>query len=271
MLLPVPSVVLPAFTLPVHLSIPAQEIRPALTHTLFRWCRAFVVFRAFLSPVPVSTFLHRHGILHLTNAPAAFQRFMNDLFSDLLDVYVVVYLDDILVYSENPADHQKHVREVLRRLRAAGLYASLKKCVFDTDTVEFLGYIISPQGLSMDRSKVKVIQEWPEPRKVKDVQSFLGFANFYRRFIADYSDIVVPLTRLTRKSEAWVWSPECQKSFDALKKAFTTAPILSHWIPGAQLILESDASDYAIAAILSIVCTDGEIRPIAFHSRTLSG
>src|SRR6201996_6108097 len=207
----------------------------------------------------------------LTNAPAAFQRFMNDLFADLLDVYVVVYLDDILIYSENPADHRKHVREVLRRLRAAGLFASLKKCVFDVDTVEFLGYIISPEGLSMDPSKVKAIQDWPTPRKVKDVQSFLGFANFYCRFIADYSDITVPLTRLTRKSETWVWSPECQKAFDSLKLAFTSAPVLSHWIPGAQLILESDASDYAVAAILSIVSPDdGEIQPIAFHSRTLS-
>ncbi len=207
----------------------------------------------------------------LTNAPAAFQRFMNDLFSDLLDVYVVVYLDDILIYSEDPAEHRNHVREVLRRLRSAGLFASLKKCDFSVDTVEFLGYIISPAGLSMDSSKVKVIQDWPVPRKIKDIQSFLGFANFYRRFISDYSDIVIPLTRLTRKSEPWVWSPKCQQSFDALKKVFTSAPILSHWVPGAQLILETDASDYAIAAILSLVSpADGDIHPIAFHSRTLS-
>ena len=207
----------------------------------------------------------------LTNAPAAFQRFMNDLFKDLLDVYVVVYLDDILIYSENASEHRKHVREVLRRLRAAGLFASLKKCVFNTDTVEFLGYIISPAGLAMDSSKVATIQEWPVPRKVRDVQSFLGFANFYRRFIADYSDIVVPLTRLTRKAETWVWSPECQRAFDSLKKAFTTAPILSHWIPGAQLIVETDASDYAIGAILSLISPDdGEVHPIAFHSRTMS-
>jgi hypothetical protein len=122
----------------------------------------------------------------------------------------------------------------------------------------------------MDESKVQVIWDWPEPRKVTDVQSFLGFANFYRQFITGYSDIVVPLTWLTRKSERWVWSPECQKSFDALKMAFTSAPILTHWIPGAQLNLESDASDYAITAILSITCPDGEIRPMAFHSWMLT-
>jgi hypothetical protein len=206
----------------------------------------------------------------LTNAPAAFQQFMNDLFSDLLDVNVIVYLDDILIYSENPSEHRQHVHEVLRRLRKAGLFASLKKCAFSVEMVEFLGYILSPNGLSMDDSKVKVIRDWPEPRKVKDVQSFLGFANFYRHFIAHYSDIVVPLTWLTRKSEHWVWSPECQKVFDTLKLAFTSAPILTHWIPGTQLILESDASDYAIAAILSIVSPDNKIRPMAFHSQTLS-
>ena len=115
----------------------------------------------------------------LTNAPAAFQRFMNDIFSDLLDVCVIVYLDDILIYSDNPSEHRRHVKEVLRRLRANGLYAAEKKCFFHQDRVEFLGFILSPEGLSMDEAKVKVIQDWPEPRKVKDVQSFLGFANFY--------------------------------------------------------------------------------------------
>jgi hypothetical protein len=119
----------------------------------------------------------------LTNTPAAFQRYMNDIFSDLLDVHVIIYLDDILVYSDNPADHTKHVHEVLRRLR--------KFCCFSTDTVEYLGFILSPEGLKVDPSKVQTIQDWPEPHKIKDIQSFLGFANFYRRFISDYSKIVV--------------------------------------------------------------------------------
>jgi len=133
----------------------------------------------------------------LTNAPAAFQRFMNDIFSNMLDVSVVVYLDDILIYSDNPEIHRKHVKEVLRRLRANGLYASEKKCFFHQEKVEFLGYIMSPEGLSMDEAKVKVIQDWPIPRKVKDIQSFLSFVNFYCHFIRDYSKITIPLTRLT--------------------------------------------------------------------------
>ena len=126
----------------------------------------------------------------LSNAPAAFQRFMNDIFSDLLDVNVTIYLDDILIYSNDPAEHKKHVCEVLRRLRKHGLYAWPDKCHFSTDSVEYLGFILLKEGLKMDLSKVRTIQDWPEPQKIKDIQSFLGFANFYRRFISEYSDIV---------------------------------------------------------------------------------
>ncbi|KAJ8469582.1 hypothetical protein ONZ51_g8881 [Trametes cubensis] len=139
----------------------------------------------------------------LSNAPAAFQRFVNDIFADMLDVCVIVYLDDILIYSDNPEQHRKHVKEVLRRLRKHRLYARADKCEFHTDSVEYLGYILSPSGLTMAELKVKAILDWPEPRKVRDIQSFLGFANFYRRFIPNYSEIVLPLTRLTRKSVPW--------------------------------------------------------------------
>jgi Reverse transcriptase (RNA-dependent DNA polymerase)/RNase H-like domain found in reverse transcriptase len=203
----------------------------------------------------------------LTNAPAAFQRFMNDIFSDLLDVNVIVYLDDILIFSDDPADHTKHVREVFRRLRLNELYARPDKCFFSKDTVEYLGFILSKDGLTMDSRKVQVIMDWPEPRKVKDVQSFLGFANFYRRFIFGYSDIVVPLTRLTRKDVKWNFTDDARKSFNTLKHAFTSAPVLTHWIPGKPIVVETDASDYALAAILSTMDDSGEIHPIAFHSR----
>jgi len=118
----------------------------------------------------------------------------------------------------------------------------------------------------MDQAKVKAIQDWPEPRKIKDIQSFLGFANFYRRFIPHYSDIVIPLTRLTRKSNTWNFDDKCRDAFNGLKKAFTSAPILSHYIPGAPIIVETDASDYAVAAILSIVTPNSEVHPVAFHS-----
>ena len=138
----------------------------------------------------------------LTNAPAAFQCFMNDIFSDLLDVSVIIYLDDILIYSNNPADHKKHVHEVLRHLHENGLYAHLDKCHFSEDTVEYLGFILSKDRLKMDPSKVQTIQDWPEPHKVKDVQSFLGFANFYCHFISDYSAIVILLPSLRPRGVA---------------------------------------------------------------------
>src|SRR4029077_12020463 len=177
-----------------------------------------------------------------SNTPAAFQRFVNSIFADLLDICVVVYRDDILVYSEDEATHEEHIREVLWRLRQHGLYANPQKCEFHTETTEYLGYILSPTGLTMSSEKVKAIQDWPEPRKVKDIQSFLGFANFYRRFIHEYSDIVVPLTRLTRKGVPWAFTDDCRAAFQRLKDAFTSAPILTHWVPDAPIIVETDAS-----------------------------
>jgi len=171
---------------------------------------------------------------------------MNDVFSDLLDVCVVVYLDDILIYSDNIMQYRKHVKEVLKRLRKAGLYAKAEKCEFHSNSVEYLGYVLSPYGLTMSNAKVKTIQEWPKPRKVKDIQLFLGFANFYRRFIFNYSDIVIPLTRFTRKDTPWNFDDNCRKAFNALKQAFTSTPILTHWVPDTQLVVETNASDYDV-------------------------
>ena len=126
-------------------------------------------------------------------------------------------------------------------------------------------------GLTMADKKVKIIQEWPEPWKIKDIQSFPGFANFYRQFIHNYSEITVPLTRLTWKGTTWNFTLECRSAFELLKKAFTSAPILTHWIPDQPLVVETDASDYALAAILSMYNPDGKLHPIAFHSHTFSG
>jgi hypothetical protein len=122
----------------------------------------------------------------------------------------------------------------------------------------------------MAQDKIQVIQDWPEPKKIKDIQSFLGFANFYRQFIYGYSNIVVPLTWLTCKGTPWNFDEKCREVFEKLKKAFTTAPILMHWIPDTQIIIETDTSDYALAAILSIITPDNEVHPVAFHSRTFT-
>ena len=130
----------------------------------------------------------------LTNAPAAFQHLMNNVFSDLLDICVLIYLDNILIYSDTLEEHCCHIHEVLLQLQHNKLYARGDKCSFHKDTIEYLGFILSPNGLLMDPSKVSTILEWLEPCKIKDIQSFLGFANFYRRFISDYSKITVPWT-----------------------------------------------------------------------------
>ena len=163
----------------------------------------------------------------LTNAPAIFQHMMNNIFREFLDDFVVCYLDDILIYSKNPEDHEQHVRLVLQKLRDSGLYAKLEKCMFHKPEVEFLGYIILGKGLSMDPKKIQTILDWSAPSSVRDVQCFLGFANFYRIFIKNYSNIAAPLTKLTCKDKL-EWSSDAENAFQALKAAFTTAPILIH-------------------------------------------
>ena len=167
----------------------------------------------------------------LTNRPTAFQQFMNDIFGDLLDQCVVVYLDDILIYSDNPEQHMRHVQEVLWHLQKHSLYAQAKKCEWHHDSVEFLGYIMSSKGLTMANNKIRSILDWPEPQKVKDIWSFLEFANFFQRFIHNYSEITVPLTRLTWKGLTWDFSKECHMAFKTLKEAFTRAPVLVHRKP----------------------------------------
>ena len=133
----------------------------------------------------------------LTNAPTAFQQFMNNIFSDLLDVCVMIYLDNILIYSNNMSEHYWHVKEVHKRLHKASLYVKAEKCEFHSESVEYLGYILSSSGLTMSDNKIKIIQDWLEPKKVKNIQSFLGFVNFYCWFIFNYLDIVILLTHLT--------------------------------------------------------------------------
>jgi hypothetical protein len=203
----------------------------------------------------------------LTNAPASFQHFINDVLRHYLDVFVTAYLDDILIYSDNLDEHRIHVQKVLQALSDADLHLKPEKCEFHRQEVKYLGFIISTDGTKMDPAKVTTIQEWPTPMNVKDMQSFLGFANFYRRFIRGYSAIVAPLTRLTRKDTAFIWDTTCTDSFAALKHAFTTAPILRHFDYDCEAIVETDASDYVSAGILSQYDDEGILHPVAFFSK----
>src|SRR5882724_2716471 len=206
----------------------------------------------------------------LTNAPAAFQRFMNDIFPDMIDIIVIIYLDDILIYSDNISKYKAHIWEVLCRLCTNGLFATADKCKFHITSCKYLGYMLSPKGLTIAPYKVQIIQDWPVPKKVKGIQSFLSFANFYHCFIHRYSKITVPLTHLTCKGTPWHFSDECHPAFELLKKYFTTAMVLTHWIPDAQITVETDASNYTLTAVLSIMNPNGDLHPIAFHSQTFS-
>jgi transposase InsO family protein len=205
----------------------------------------------------------------LTNAPAAFQHLMNDIFRDLLDIKVLVYLDDILIFSDDPAQHPDDVQQVLDRLIQHRLYAKAEKCEFSVTTTEFLGFIISPNGLAMAPSKISAIMDWPVPTKVRDIQSFLGFTNFYRRFIKGYSRSILPLTRLLKKDVKFSFGEDALEAFKALKAAFQSADILRHFDPSLETIIETDASDFAISAIISQY-HDKILHPVAFMSRKMN-
>ncbi|XP_016370811.1 uncharacterized protein LOC107710542 [Sinocyclocheilus rhinocerous] len=188
----------------------------------------------------------------LANAPAIFQSFINKIFRDLLNQYVIAYIDHILIYSKSEDEHINHVKTVLFRLLANQLYIKAEKCEFHVRQTSFLGYHISHQGVRMDESKVKAVTEWPQPSTIKELQRFLGFANFYRRFIRNYSMIASPLTSLLNgKPSKLKWAEEASQAFGTLKERFTTAPILKHPYPNLPFVVEVDASNCRIGAVLS--------------------
>jgi hypothetical protein len=207
----------------------------------------------------------------LTNAPASFQAYINKALSAYLDHICVVYLDDILIYSydEEIATHWRAVRSVLQSLREAELYVNLKKCTFASTEVHFLGFIVTRRGIRADPARVATVVEWPTPTSIKELQSFLGFANFYRRFIARYAVVTAPLTDILKGNQIFYWNEITTEAFRALKDRFTCAPILRHFDAALAIRLETDASTFAISGILSQLFEDNKWHPIAFISRKL--
>uniref|UniRef100_A0A3P9HSL7 Gypsy retrotransposon integrase-like protein 1 n=1 Tax=Oryzias latipes TaxID=8090 RepID=A0A3P9HSL7_ORYLA len=207
----------------------------------------------------------------LTNAPAIFQNLVNDVLRDFLNRFVFVYLDDILIYSRNQEQHTHHVRQVLSRLLENQLYVKAEKCEFHVPTISFLGFIIDSGNIRPDPAKITAVTSWEPPKSRKQLQRFLGFANFYRRFIRNYSSIAAPLTQLTSINTPFIWTSEAQSAFDKLKNLFTTAPILIQPDPRRQFIVEVDASDSGVGAVLSQrEINTGKLKPCAFFSRKLS-
>ena len=206
----------------------------------------------------------------LCNAPATFQTFMDTQFADIIATgHVVIYLDDILIFAETLTELTRLTHRVLQRIQDLDLFLRLAKCSFNQTSVEYLGLIISEGEIHMDLVKLKAIQDWPLPRTVKDVQKFLGFCNFYRRFVKDYSHIACPLFNLTKKGKQWNWMTECNMAFETLQRTMITSLVLMLLDHKKPFTLITDASNYAMGAILEQKDALGQSYPIAYFSKSL--
>ncbi|CAI7729085.1 unnamed protein product [Closterium sp. NIES-53] len=202
------------------------------------------------------------------NAPATFMSLMHSVFRDFLDRFVIIFIDDILIYIKSLKEHAEHLRQVFIRLREHRLFAKQSKCEFAKPSIPFLGHIISHNQLAMDPSKVQAIREWKEPTSIKEVQAFLDLANYYRKFIRHFAAITSPLSNLLRKSEPFHWDSDQQTAFNALKYALTSSPTLALPNPSLPYVIWTDASQVATGAILYQDQGHG-LQPIAFESRKL--
>src|SRR5258708_30601517 len=207
----------------------------------------------------------------LCNSPVTFQTMMNDILCEFIhNSEVICYMDDILIYSHTLSNHWWIIRQVLSTLREWRLFLKPEKCKFEQKEVEYLGLVISKDHITMDPTKVHRVTEWPTPTKVKEVQSFLGFVNFYQKFIHNFSDIACLLYALTCKTQQWVWGSAEQEAFDALKEAITSAPVLTFPSQNGRFHLKCNASNFATSAVLSQVQADGTHQPIAFMLKGFS-
>jgi transposase InsO family protein len=262
---------------------------PLIDETLERLCRAkfftkldirqaFHKMRIHPDSEDLTTFRTRYGSYKykvvpfgLTNGPAVFQRYINEAFMEFIDDFLTAYLDDLLIYSENELDHEIHVKKVLTRLREAGLQIDIKKCEFHVKRTKYLGFIVGSGGIEVDPEKITVVKNWQEPTTVRGIQSFLGFCNFYRRFIRNYGRVARPLNRLTRKDVPFKFDTACHESFKKLKELLISAPVLIHYRPNRPTRLETDSSDGVVAAVLSqLYEEDSQWHPVAFFSKTMA-
>jgi hypothetical protein len=205
----------------------------------------------------------------LTNAPATFMHLMQQTFRQYLDDFVIVFLDDVLIYSKSKHEHEQHLRTVLQVLRDKQLYAKLSKCEFFQTEIGFLGHVINQDGIKMEPSKVDAVLKWPQPKNIHEIRSFLGLAGYYRRFVRDFSNIARPLSALLHKNTPWQWTSAQEQAFNQLKIAVSAAPVLIIPDPSLPYTLVTDASGFAIGAAL---CQDhGKgLQPCAYKSRKMN-
>ncbi|CAI7857084.1 unnamed protein product [Closterium sp. NIES-53] len=206
----------------------------------------------------------------LTNAPATFQAEMNHILRPLLDECMVVYLDDILIYSKDMKQHVEHLRSVFEILRRERFYEKLSKSEFALKKVQFFGHMVSAQEVHVDPKKIEAVRTWKTPENVKELQQFIGFANYYNRFVPSYTKIAAPLTSLLKKNTPYQWEAKHQEAVEQLKTALTSAPVLILPNPEKDYVIEADASDQAVGAVLMQDQGKG-LQPIAYLSKKLHG
>ena len=222
---------------------------------------------------PKSAFVCSEGLYEyntlafgLTNAPSIFSQLMDRILNGIKNTFVTSYADDILIYSKSFTDHLSHLRIVLERIRGAGLKLNKAKCEFFKPELEFLGHVVTREGIKPQLAKVEAIQKSPRPHNLKSVRSFLGLSGYYRRYIPRYSEIARPLTSLTKKHAQFCWTDDCQRAFDTLKKLITTPPVLVHPDPNKSFTLWTDASAYGTGGVLCQVDEHDCHRPVHFLS-----
>ena len=205
----------------------------------------------------------------MTTSPSVFQRLMDCVLAGLSYITCLVYLDDVIIFGRTFEEQLTRLDEVFCRIRRANLKLKPTKCSLFQREVEFLGHIVSAEGIAMQPGKLEAIRSWPPCRNVTEVRAFLGTCGYYRRFILGFADIAIPLYNLLRKNEPFRWTGECQEAFEALKERLMTEPVLALPTDDGQYVLDTDASDHGLGAVLSNRTPSGEERVIAYASRRL--
>ena len=227
------------------------------------WKAAFTILEGSFEPTVM--------FFRLTNSPATFQAMMNELLRDLINTgKVAVFIDDVIVETETEEGHDELVAEIIKRLEENDLYVKLEKCKWKVREVGFLRVVIGPEGIKIEKEKVKGVLEWLTPKCVKDMQKFLGLANYYCQFIEGFASVARPLHDMVKKDKKWNWTERQEKVFKELKKQFTKEPVLAAPDIDKKMRMEVDALDYATERVLSMECEDGLWRLVAFLSKSLN-